>query len=74
MQRQITFTKVRIVLDIMRKLNAMIVLLYIPSSHTNMQGNLAVKTSINIVKLNFPTHYVLTSSVSNNSQVPTIGN
>ena len=62
--RRITLTEVWIILDIMRKPNPIIVLLYIQSSHTKMQAKCGSKK----------THYfeiftrfeVVMSSASNN--------
>ena len=70
--RWITLTKVWIILDIMRKPNPTIVLLYIQNSHTKMQAKCGSKKShaINHAKLFyfviFARFEVMTSSASNN--------
>ena len=69
--RWITLTKVWIILDIMRKPNPTIVLLYIQNSHTKMQAKCGSKKShaINLTKfcyfVIFARFEVMTSSASN---------
>ena len=71
--RRITLTEVWIILDIMRKLNPIIVLLYIQNSHTKMQAKCGSKKThaINLAKccyfVIFARFEVVTSSASNNS-------
>ena len=53
--RRITLAKVWIILDIMRKPNPIIVLLYIQNSHTKMQAKCGSKKShaINLAKFGY---------------------
>ena len=69
--RRITLTEVWIILDIMRKPNPIIVLLYIQNSHTKMQAKCGSKKTcaINLAKfcyfVIFAHFEVVTSSASN---------
>ena len=67
--RRITLTEVWLTLDIMRKPNPIIVLLYIQNSHTKMQAKCG-SNAINLAKfcyfVIFARFEVVTSSASNN--------
>ena len=67
--RRITLTEVWIILDVMRKPNPIIVLLYIQNSHTKMQAKCGSKKThaINLAKFCYfrARFEVVTSSASN---------
>ena len=64
--RRITLTEVWIILDIMRKLNPTIVLLYIQYSHTKMQAKCGSKKTLILQNFAILRFEVVTSSASNN--------